>query len=504
MSKALNDDVWKLWRATWPLSWGRSCGFLIPRGFRGVGGFDFSGKEVKTPTLPKAGRVGHPAPSKPFRPLRPGYPPKIAIPVTYPSQLYSRAVPRRQPKARSLSIFLIKEEVPSPEGALVDVLPLTRSTLTANGQQIGDLYIKGTQDRAPSWLSFFEGALSSVPPDLHNASAAAVWLISSGGRVFALTFGYGRSLLRPGTWEEDFGLRVTLNAVDPLRIRSVDRVKFDAISQHSQIQASRDANIIEFGLDVEQDLLRAVTGKPRDASLASQLTGKDALKADVRIPVSGIRDLLEQFLAAFAQDTYREHFSWVDQVTELRDPTQIQRLDAMLTEKIVRREFDRMWLAIPDRVEWEGMSGFKYRDSHRAEIHPDIHFTSFLADAGEHFVPTIDVLKNRRRVYLVSHESDAVVANWPVYRCIYCEVDADNETFLLNNGKWYRVRSDFLGIVNNSFNEVMNCTLGLPDYSHEDEEAYNRSVAETSPDNFFLMDQKLIRYPTGRDPIEFL
>jgi len=345
----------------------------------------------------------------------PGHRPQIVVPVTYPSQLYSHAVPRRQPKARSLSIFLIKEEVPSPEGALVDVLPLTRSALTANGQQIGDLYIKGTQDRTPSWLSFFEGAMSSVPPDLHNASAAAVWLIGSGGRVFALTFGYGRSLLRPGTWEEDFGLRVTLNAVDPLRIRSVDRVKFDAISQHSQIQASRDANIIEFGLDVEQDLLRAVTGKPRDASLASQLTGKDALKADVRIPVSGIRALLERFLAAFAQDTYKEHFSWVDQVNELRDPTQIQRLDAVLTEKIVRREFDRMWLAIPDRVEWEGMSGFKYRDSHRAEIHPDIHFTSFLADSGEHFVPTIDVLKNRRRIYLVSHEADAVVANWPVY-----------------------------------------------------------------------------------------
>jgi hypothetical protein len=25
-----------------------------------VGGFDFSGKKVKTPTLPKAGRVGYP------------------------------------------------------------------------------------------------------------------------------------------------------------------------------------------------------------------------------------------------------------------------------------------------------------------------------------------------------------------------------------------------------------------------------------------------------------
>jgi hypothetical protein len=28
--------------------------------FEGPGGFDFSGKKVKTPTLPKAGRVGHP------------------------------------------------------------------------------------------------------------------------------------------------------------------------------------------------------------------------------------------------------------------------------------------------------------------------------------------------------------------------------------------------------------------------------------------------------------
>src|SRR2546425_782967 len=126
----------------------------------------------------------------------------------------------------------------------------------------------------PCSLSLFEGALDLNAADLHNASSAAVLIVTVSEKTFVLTFGYGRSLLRPGVWEEDFGLRVTLNAVDPLRIRSVDRFKFDAISQHSQIQASRDANIVEFGLDVEQDLLRAVTGKPRDPTLANQLTGK--------------------------------------------------------------------------------------------------------------------------------------------------------------------------------------------------------------------------------------
>src|SRR5579864_2060002 len=48
------------WRVAGPLSRGGSCGCPIPRGFRGVGGFAFPRKEVKTPTLPKAGRVGHP------------------------------------------------------------------------------------------------------------------------------------------------------------------------------------------------------------------------------------------------------------------------------------------------------------------------------------------------------------------------------------------------------------------------------------------------------------
>ena len=187
-------------------------------------------------------------------------------------------------------------------------------------------------------------------------------------------------------------------------------MKLDAISQHSQIQASRDANIVEFGLDVEQDLLRAVTGKPKDPSLANQLTGKDALKADVRINIADLPALLIRYWEAFNEDSYKEHFAWVDQVNEVRDVQQVQNLDNILIERINRREFERLWLAIPDRVEWEGgMAGFKYRDTQKGkkEQTSDIHFRTFLEDAGRHFVANIDTLKNRRRVYLISHETDA-------------------------------------------------------------------------------------------------
>jgi hypothetical protein len=51
-----------LWACAWPGIWvvGGFSVYPIFRGFRVVGWFDFSGKEVKKPTLPKPGRIGHP------------------------------------------------------------------------------------------------------------------------------------------------------------------------------------------------------------------------------------------------------------------------------------------------------------------------------------------------------------------------------------------------------------------------------------------------------------
>lgn len=408
----------------------------------------------------------------------------------------------RQPKARSLSIFLMKTQRPRVEEIIAGPAALTIYPVRVSGHSIGDLYVQATADKMPSWLSLFDGTVGAMP-DLHNASSAAVFILPVAERTFVLTFGYGRSLLRPGTWEEDFGLRVTLNAVDPLRIRSVDRVKFDSISQHSQIQASRDANIVDFGLDVEQDLLRAVTGKPRDLTLATQLTGKDALKADVKISLGELPALLARFADIFGQEVYKEHFAWVDHVNEVKDPTVVEQLNALLVQKIETQDFERLWLAVPDRVDWEGMAGFKYRENHRAELYPDIHFRTFLEDAGPRFVPSIETLKNRRRIYLVSHEADLPVAAWPVYRCIYCEIESANETHLLNNGKWYRVSPDFLNNVNTSFAQIAQENAAFPLYAHADEGAYNTFAAEQMPDRLCLMDEKFVRYPTARDTVEF-
>ena len=111
--------------------------------------------------------------------------------------------------------------------------------------------------KPPRWACFFEGCIDIS--DIGNvATTSAVLLMENDGRMFAITFAFGRYLLRTDCWEERFGLRVTLNCIDEDKVRCIDKKTLDAITKQSREQASRDAPPQDFGHDIEQDLLRAV------------------------------------------------------------------------------------------------------------------------------------------------------------------------------------------------------------------------------------------------------
>ena len=89
--------------------------------------------------------------------------------------------------------------------------------------------------------------------------------------MFAVTFGPGRYLLRPDIWVERFGLRVALNSIGKEKIRTIDKTTFDAISRHSKEQGSKETDVEDFGLDIEQDRVLPVNLR------RSQIAGKTGL-----------------------------------------------------------------------------------------------------------------------------------------------------------------------------------------------------------------------------------
>jgi uncharacterized protein (TIGR04141 family) len=372
---------------------------------------------------------------------------------------------------------------------------VTHRAVRIGRERLGTIYIKPPRQHPPAWLSLFEGVINEP---LLNASTAAVLITQAQQRTFALTFGYGRALLNPAAVQEHFGLKATLNSVGSDNIRTVDRLRLDS-AQHSRTQASRSTSIGDFGLDIDQDLLRAVTGTPRDQSLGRQLTGRDALQTTVKLTLADIPGLLARLLTEYNKQDYQRDFPWIDHIREINDPSTREALDQQLVAKLRRGDLDYAWLAVPEIIDWARTKGFKYRNARSAPEHPDLHLNDFLQELRNPADLCLDHLK-QRYAHAISDETGQVFDHWPIYRCLYAELETGQDTFVLTDGAWYRVQRDFVQLINSAISSIPAPTLQLPPFDDANEAAYNQRVARTSA--FALMDRNLITHPGGTDKIE--
>lgn len=407
--------------------------------------------------------------------------------------------PETKAPQRDLTIYLLKEQIKETSDALRDLTRLKSFTITVGGRStVGQLFVKAPRSRAPRWAEFFKDHLDITELG-RVASTSAVMVIKARDRLFALTFGQGRFLMVPDCWEERFGLKVAVNCINPDKLRSLDKRTFDALSTHSRIQGSREGSAPDFGLDIEQDLVRAVTGTPDDEEYGTRLSGMDSLHCAVRITVEGLKPLLGAYIEKSEDDSYKRHFSWIDHIAEVTDKSVIEQLDGTLIT-IVNGERERCWLCIPEIIDWGRTGGFKYSFSARSAEYQDLNFDGLLESVGGE-IPDAEFL-HRRHAYRLDNEGN-VSDEWQVYRCICCELDHDGRTYILSTGRWYRIDRNFVQLVNDFFNQLPRYDQNLPEYDDASEGAYCVRVAAELPKQYALMDRKLIPIGGAYGRIEF-
>ncbi len=400
----------------------------------------------------------------------------------------------------TLTIYLIKEDEVSVDSFLPNKGSLDCHTLKEGQKVIGDLYVKKPYPKPPGWGKFFKDYVA--PGDLGKASStAAVLLVNTENRWFAITFGQGRYMLKPECWEERFGLLVSLNSVGQNQIKSIDKRTFDALSTHSKIQSSKEAAPQEFGLDIEQDLIRAVTGTPKDSELGHRLTGMDALRVSASIAVEQLPQILVRYQEQFQSKAYRKRFPWVDHISEVTRTSIKEELDTLLVEHIRAEKYERCWMAVPEIIEWSEIEGFRYGFNKKNPKHHDVHLPEFLDEVHDSSNVSIDRLR-QRQVYGIG-DDDRRIHQWSVYKCIYCELDHGKDSYMLSGGKWYRVTHDFVQEVNESFNQLHRYPIALPEYDDDSEGEYNKRVATEGKGDYVLMDKEKIMFGGSYSNFEF-
>lgn len=412
-----------------------------------------------------------------------------------------------EPPTNKLSVYLIKSEYVDHK----DILNENNKLNHLNLEGVGTFYYAHSNFSVPTWKKKFFGESLKLSSEIFNATSkgillVSVDLISEEKRIFAIPFGFGRTFLNLGVWEERFGLKVVLNTVDPENLRRIDKKNLLHIPKDISEQLSRLGVTADFGIDYEQDLIRSVTGKSKVEGFGNTISGKDALSISDKVDYSNIKEFLITCYKQYVSKDYKDNFGWVDQISDIKDPKVLEKLNLLMIQNIIDKNLDNTWMAVPELVDWADVKGFSYKKN-GMDLEDDINLSKFLANLSEDKKNNLDVnFLKRKKVYCFSASLDREIESWKAYNCIYCELQ-DNDcgkTYLLSNGNWFEIEKNFAQQVNNEYRITLKkaASTVLPVYNHKNENDYNKSVAEQSG-KFCCMDRKNIFYGGGKSQVEF-
>lgn len=378
----------------------------------------------------------------------------------------------------NLSIYLIKEEITD----FSDIVENCEELQIVDENNI--IYYNRSLVQEPDWLYKF---FSIHRDELRTANSKVLYLKriqvnEAVTRIFALTFGYGRTLFKDNVIEEQFGLKIVLNTIQKNKIRKITKVDIEKNYKQSQEQMPRESDIGEFGFDIDRDLIRFVTGKSEDEFFGKTIiTGGDIFNLTIDRDISNIDELLIYCYNKYKLTTYQENFEWLDNIKLVRDKGLIDRLNDEVVSRFNNGDFSQVWMAIPDLIEWRNfrciyIQGQDDRHVEYNDIDNDVFVDSFKNSTIENF----EQLK-QKNIYTRSNASERTnLYNWKAYKCIVGSIEVENDIYAINGGNWYKINRDFAQDINDTYNALKLSEIlfiDCPDDKNEDE--YNSMLANS-------------------------
>ena len=212
-------------------------------------------------------------------------------------------------KTHKLSVFLLKPYVNKFKDAIkAEVRDYSKYNIKKQTDAEGLIIIGSTRSNSPSWEQLLQEGAEKKIATLQNASNRAVLFFKIKGRIFAITFGYGKHIIIEELIERDFGLRTALNLMDAEKFISVDKANLSDMALLTKMQSSRKSKPEAFNLDVISDLLRGVTGGVAKGSddLGNIITGNEGVYLSPEINFLDIPEKLRKLKIAYERKNTRQ------------------------------------------------------------------------------------------------------------------------------------------------------------------------------------------------------
>lgn len=400
-----------------------------------------------------------------------------------------------------LHLHLLKKDVTDPTTAIRQDKAESPIKAVESVLPGGILYYASPPSTPAVWRRFLIPAFGNRLPDFRSQHASAVFLFPAAKRWFALTYGYGKSMLADGCLEPDFGLRTAVQLHKPDSLRAVQYRTVEEKTRIGRVQMSDESAVGAFRLDTETDLLRGLEVGSSDTSVCERLAANWAsLTVGARVDLTDVPALAEKLLKHYKKPKLPAEFEFIEHMQRIIDPPLLQALDAELESRLDSAKYDGIRLAMPELS--DGVIGMDAKFFNADGPAFESSIAAYLNARSKSVTSTLAAAKSAHRIVMVDESTGKLKSQRDVYRCIIAEIQYKNQLYLLADGEWFALDKDFVAKVNKAMDKIPVLKPGWPAWkAGEAEGEYNKRVQKLLKGST-LLDAKNISYGGGRSKIE--
>lgn len=394
-------------------------------------------------------------------------------------------------RSRSFSIYLLKHEF-TPDNILKEGHGL-RSVEADNLPDNAQMYVAQSPTRPPWWKDYW-----GVQRNLSQGLTGAIVFLNFENRWVALTFGHTFHFLKDEGYEYDFGLRTTLNSLDPEKIKSMDILQPET-AKRQRIQTPTASNLNYFDIRHDESIIKKLTGavKQEYLGLFKNATGGSNLRISTRRTAEEIINLCQSLVDIYNRSDYLQNFPGIQNIVPVKDPEKLLILNDQLLNAFQEAPRELV-LAIPEIIDYSEPFKVKFSGAGRSREYDDVYIGAYREYLQSSEVEVTDVeLFNKHKLVIITEDGQEK-NNFRIFKSFLFDCDVDNEHYHLCEGEWYKIESDYIQKLSNSINpRVMNYAL-LRDCTVKSEAEYNMSIRG---ENVLCLDRKNIA-PNGQTQVE--
>jgi uncharacterized protein (TIGR04141 family) len=392
-------------------------------------------------------------------------------------------------KTRSFSIYLLKDDFDATNALRQD--HALRDTLEATGLPDNSvLFVLDSEPRAPWWRSYF-----GIEQPLSQMNKGALIFLQVEERCFALSFGHVAHNLLDTSYEYDFGLRVTLNSLDPTKLKSTDTLEPGA-AKRQRTQLPIESELTFFDFDRDSTVLRSLTGKVKDEfkEFFKHATGASNLRISSDVQANGLVALCKQLLLLYQADDYKIAFPEIQNIVPVRDPAQLDLLNNHLLGALRAKNPD-LNMTVPEIINYSDNLYAAFSGVGESLIYDDVYIGRYYDYLEAHNIDlgSIDLSALKRHDLVLTDEAGGPRDRYSVFKSLVFDLalaGAANDTFHLCEGHWFKIDNDYITRLG-TFLDPRWVDCDLPPYDHTSEGDYNKSVS-LNDDAFICLDRENI------------